>query len=120
MTAARNLEREVRELTPMLEGATVEVEGGFSRPPMEPSPRNRTLLATAKRLACELGLPVEDAGLVGGGSDANTTSLLTATLDGLGPIAEGSHASDERADLVTLPDRTALLALLLLEPPGLP
>jgi glutamate carboxypeptidase len=106
---------------PTLEGATVAVEGGFDlgRPPMEPSPGNRALLATAKRLAQEVGLTVEDAGLVGGGSDANTTSLFTATLDGLGPIAEGSHAIDERADLVTLPDRTALLALLLLEPPAL-
>jgi glutamate carboxypeptidase len=121
MAAARELEREVRGLMPTLEGATVAVEGGFDlgRPPMEPSPGNRALLATAKRLAQEVGLTVEDAGLVGGGSDANTTSLFTATLDGLGPIAEGSHAIDERADLVTLPDRTALLALLLLEPPAL-
>jgi glutamate carboxypeptidase len=114
--AARKLERAVRGLKPILEGATIEVEGGFRRPPMEPLPRNRTLLATARRLGQELGLRVEDAGLVGGGSDANTTSLFTGTLDGLGPIGEGSHATDERVDITQLPGRTALLALLVVEP----
>jgi len=114
--AARRLEQAVKGLTPILEGATIEVEGGWGRPPMEALPRNRTLLATAKRLGYELGLSLEDAGLVGGGSDANTTSLFTGTLDGLGPVGEGSHATDEHVDTTQMPDRTALLALLLLEP----
>ena len=114
--AARELEEAVRGLKPVLEGATIVVEGGFSRPPMEPGPENRALLAKAKRLGYELGLSLEDAGLVGGGSDANTTSLFTGTLDGLGPIGEGSHARDERVDTMHMPERTALLALLLLEP----
>lgn len=115
--AARSLERAVRGLTPELPGAAIEIEGGFGRPPMEPLPGNRALLDAAVRLGRELGLEVEDAGLVGGGSDANTTSLFTATLDGLGPIGEGSHAVDERIDLERLPERVALLALLLFEPP---
>ena len=114
--AGRELERALRGLAPALEGATLEVEGGFRRPPMEPLPRNRSLLAAAKRLGRELGVTVEDAGLAGGGSDANTTSLYTGTLDGLGPIGEGSHALDEHVDTTRLPERTALLALLLLEP----
>jgi glutamate carboxypeptidase len=118
--AARRLERALRGLTPVLEGATVEVEGGWGRPPMEALPRNRSLLATAKRLGHELGLSLEDAGLVGGGSDANTTSLFTGTLDGLGPVGEGSHALDERVDTLLMPERTALLALLLLEPDARP
>jgi glutamate carboxypeptidase len=118
--AARRLERALTGLTPVLEGATVEVEGGWGRPPMEALPRNRTLLATAKRLGHELGLSLEDAGLVGGGSDANTTSLFTGTLDGLGPVGEGSHALDERVDTLQMPERTALLALLLLEPDARP
>lgn len=115
--AARALEDAVRGLEPELAGATVEVEGGFGRPPMEPLPGNRALLASAVRLGGQVGLTIEDAGLVGGGSDANTTSLFTPTLDGLGPIGEGSHAIDERVDVERLPQRVALLALLLLEPP---
>ena len=118
--AARTLERAVKGLKPTLDGAAVEVEGGFRRPPMEPLPRNRALLATAKRIGYELGMSLEDAGLVGGGSDANTTSLFTGTLDGLGPIGEGSHARDERIDIARLPERTALLAMLLLEPVARP
>ena len=118
--AARRLERALSGLKPVLEGATVEVEGGWGRPPMEALPRNRSLLATAKRLGHELGLSLEDAGLVGGGSDANTTSLFTGTLDGLGPVGEGSHALDERVDTLLMPERTALLALLLLEPDARP
>ncbi len=116
VVAARRLERAIRGLPPVLEGATIEIEGGFGRLPMEPLPRNRALLGTAKRLGHELGQSIEDAGLVGGASDANTTSLFTGTLDGLGPIGEGSHAADERIDVERLPDRTALLALLVLEP----
>ena len=114
--AAREIERAMRTLTPVLEGATVEVQGGFRRQPMEALPRNRSLLAAARRFGYELGLDVEDAGLVGGGSDANTTSMYTATLDGLGPIGEGSHRSDERIDTTRLPERTGLLALLMLAP----
>jgi glutamate carboxypeptidase len=116
--AGRRLERALRELEPTLEGATIEVGGGFRRPPMEPLARNRALFTAAKRLGRSLGVTIEDAGLAGGGSDANTTSLYTGTLDGLGPIGEGSHATDEHVDLTRLPERTALLALLLIEPVG--
>jgi glutamate carboxypeptidase len=115
-TAAREVESALRGLEPVLPGATIEVEGGFHRPPMEPHEENRALLATAQRLARDLGFSVEDAGLVGGGSDANTTSLFTGTLDGLGPVGGGSHATDERVEVHHLPERTALLAALVLEP----
>ena len=118
--AGRELEHALRGLEPTLAGATIEVEGSFRRPPMEPLPRNRELLAAATRLGLGLGVTVADAGLAGGGSDANTTSLYTGTLDGLGPIGDGSHAANEHIDLTRLPERTALLALLLLEPVGHP
>ncbi len=118
--AGERLERALRELRPTLAGASIEVQGGMRRPPMEPLPRNRALLDAAKRLGGELGIGVEDAGLAGGGSDANTTSRFTATLDGLGPIGGGSHAPDEHVDVLRLPERAALLALLLLEPVARP
>jgi glutamate carboxypeptidase len=114
--AAARVEQAIRSLRPTLPGARIEVNGGFARPPMEAGPGNRRLLARAIRLADELGLEVEDAGLVGGGSDANTASLYAPTLDGLGPVGGGSHASDERIVVAEMPRRAALLALLLLEP----
>lgn len=114
--AAAGVERAIRALEPVSEGSSLEVTGGFARPPMEPTPRNRRLLEKARSLGRELGLTLEDAGLVGGGSDANTTSLYTATLDGIGPVGDGGHACDEHVGISSIAERAALLALLLLEP----
>jgi glutamate carboxypeptidase len=113
---AEELERAIRSLKPVVAGSSLEVRGGIGRPPMEPTPRNRLLLETAQELGRELGLTLDDAGVVGGGSDANTTSLYTATLDGLGPIGDGGHAADEHVSISSMSERAALLALLLLEP----
>ncbi|MGZ4390233.1 MAG: M20 family metallopeptidase [Gaiellaceae bacterium] len=114
--AAEEVEREIRGLRPVVEHSSLEVRGGMGRPPMEPTCRNRRLLATAERLGRDLGLTLEDAGLVGGASDANTASLYTATLDGLGPVGHGGHAADEHVSIASIAERAALLALLLLEP----
>lgn len=118
VAAEAEVESAIRALRPTLEGSSLEVTGGMGRPPMEPTPRNRRLLATATRLGRGLGLNLEDAGLVGGASDANTTSLYTATLDGLGPVGDGGHAPDEHVSLSSIAARAALLALLLIEPPS--
>jgi glutamate carboxypeptidase len=55
---------------------------------------------------------------VGGASDGNITSLYTATLDGLGAVGGGAHAVDEHVVLSRMPERAALLALLLLAEPA--
>lgn len=115
MAAGAEVEKAIRALTPVLEGTVVEVEGAITTPPMEPTPGNRELLATARELGHELGLTVDDAGLAGGASDANTTSLYTATLDGLGPAGDSDHAIDEHVSVSSIVERSALLALLLLE-----
>jgi glutamate carboxypeptidase len=114
--AGAEVERAIRALRPTLPGTSLEITGGMGRPPMDATPRNHQLLATAQRLGRPLGLELDDAGIAGGASDANTTSLFTATLDGLGPIGDGGHAADEHVDLPSVPSRSALLALLLLEP----
>ena len=79
-------------------------------------PRNRVLLETARRLGKELGLVLEE-GVAGGASDGNTTSLFTATLDGLGAVGDGAHARHEFVYTDRMVERCALLALLLMEPP---
>jgi RimK family alpha-L-glutamate ligase len=113
---ADRLERAVRGLESTLPGASLEIGGGFRRPPMEASPPNRALFRRAQELARLLGYGVEEAGVVGGSSDANLTSVWAPTLDGLGPVGDGAHAQDERIVVSSLPQRAALLALLLLEP----
>jgi glutamate carboxypeptidase len=85
------------------------------RPPADARHRPQPRPFPAQRLAHGLGLQLDEAPLVGGASDANLTSELTATLDGLGPVGDGAHAADEHVLLPALPERAALLALLLLE-----
>jgi glutamate carboxypeptidase len=73
------------------------------------------LWAQAQEAARCLGLDLTE-GTAGGGSDGNTTSLYTATLDGLGAVGDGAHAAHEFAVLDRMDERAALLALLLLAP----
>lgn len=112
---ARAVETAIRGLTPVEEGVELRVEGAFGRPPMEPTPRNRELWEAARAAAAALGLRLEEA-VVGGASDGNITSLYTATLDGLGPVGEGAHAPDEYVLVSRMPERAALLAVLLMAP----
>jgi glutamate carboxypeptidase len=113
---ARRVEDAILSLKPVAPGVTLRVEGSMGRPPMERTPRNRRLWETACRLGAELGLDLEE-GVAGGGSDGNTTSLFTATLDGLGAVGDGAHARHEFVYVDRMVERCALLALLLLEPP---
>lgn len=117
--AAKRVAHAIRSLRPTRRGLTVEVEGSFDRPPMPRTDRNRALSRRARALARDLGLDLSEAPMVGGGSDANFTSKLTATLDGLGAVGDGAHALDEHVVVRALPERAALLALLLLEPAGI-
>ena len=112
---ARAVDAAIRALRPTREDVALAVEGGFGRPPMEETTRNVALFETARGLAAELGFAVEAAS-VGGGSDGNLTSLVTATLDGLGALGDGAHAQSEHVVVPRLPERAALLALLLASP----
>ena len=102
-------------LRPVVEGVTLEVAGGFEVPPLERTPRNRALWHQAESLGRELGLELGEV-TAGGGSDGNTTSRFTATLDGLGPRGDGAHADREHVVVESLVERTALLAALLAAP----
>ena len=97
-------------------GVRVEVEGSIGRPPLEHTPENRQLWRVAVDLARELDFDLDEA-MAGGASDGNTTSLYTATLDGLGAVGDGAHADHEQIIISLLPQRCALLATLLLERP---
>jgi glutamate carboxypeptidase len=109
------VEAAIRGLRPVNPRTTVEVDGGFGSPPMEPLPRNQALWRQALELGRRLGLELEQAA-VGGASDGNTTSQYTATLDGLGAVGDGAHAAHEQVRIPQLVERSALLVLLLLAP----
>lgn len=103
-------------LKPILPDVKLEIEGGIGRPPMERNHRNQALWKLARARALSLGIELSE-GLAGGGSDGNTSSLYTATLDGMGTPGDGAHARHEFIYREQLPERTALLALMLLAQP---
>lgn len=111
----RRLERSIASLSPTTPGVSLEVTGGMRAAPLERTPRNRRLWGQARTAAESLGLTLDET-LAGGGSDGNTTSLHTATLDGLGCVGDGAHADHEHIEVDASLERCALLALLLLTP----
>ena len=109
------IEAAIHGLQPVTPGVRLHIEGSIGRPSMEATPRNQALWNTAQRLGQTLGLELGQA-RAGGGSDGNTTSQYTATLDGLGPVGHGAHAPHEFLYIDRTLERAALLAMLLLEP----
>jgi glutamate carboxypeptidase len=92
---------------------SLAVTGGINRPPMERTRGTVKLFDQARALASELGMDLDEAS-TGGASDGNFTSALgIPTLDGMGAVGEGAHASHESIVLEHLAPRTALLAGLL-------
>jgi glutamate carboxypeptidase len=112
-TDADELEKKFTSLRPVDPNCTVEVSGGLNRPPMERTEGTVRLFRLAQEQAKLMGMTLDEAS-TGGGSDGNFTSGLgIPTLDGLGAVGEGAHASNESIILEELPRRAALLAALI-------
>lgn len=109
---AEFISKKILSLKPINEDIELLVEGYFGRPPMEKTIRNQKLWKMAKDLGELIDLELEES-TAGGGSDGNTTSMYTATLDGLGTIGDGAHAKHEFIFTDKLIERTALLTILL-------
>lgn len=107
------LDRKFRGLKPVDKRCALEISGGLNRPPMERTAGVRALFQAARKLAAEhLGIQLEESS-TGGGSDGNfTAGIGVPTLDGLGGVGEGAHASHESILKDRMADRAALLALL--------
>jgi len=94
-------------------GCTLTLEGGINRPPMERSRGTVKLFRRAQQLASELDWNLTEAA-TGGASDGNFTAALgIPTLDGMGAVGEGAHATHESVLIDHLAPRTALLAAML-------
>ncbi|MBP3978954.1 M20/M25/M40 family metallo-hydrolase [Microbacterium sp. BLY] len=102
-------------LTPRRDGATVRIEGGPNRPPLEAA-LSAELFARASAIAASAGLTPFDGVAVGGASDGNfTAGIGVPTLDGLGAVGGGAHADDEHVLVALIPERLLLLERLLQE-----
>ncbi len=111
----KRMENAITGLRPNLKGTTITVNGGINRPPFEESTAGLALFRRAQACGARLGLDLNKTGS-GGGSDGSLTAALgVPTLDGLGSVGQGSHATDEQILIDSLPERAALLAELILD-----
>ena len=105
----------LENLKPLHPQALLNVTGEWNRPPM---PRTEAMIQTferAKEIGASIGLDLSEGG-TGGGSDANFVAPLgIPVLDGLGAIGAGAHTLKEHIVTESLPERTALLAALLVD-----
>jgi glutamate carboxypeptidase len=98
----------MRSLVTSVEGARIEIRGGFNRPPMHESAATE-LFAVARSLDEGMG-----GVSVGGGSDGNFTAAVgVPTLDGLGAVGGGAHAESEHLLVDTMVPRAEFLAALI-------
>jgi glutamate carboxypeptidase len=102
-------------MQPEVPGVRLHIEGAIGRPSMESTPRNEALWQHIEQIGKQMGIELSRS-KVGGGSDGNTTSQFTATLDGLGPVGHGAHAKREFLYIDRTLERAALLTMLLLSP----
>lgn len=107
------IEKKFRSLKPFNRKCQLEVTGGINRPPLERTHAVAELYELARQIYAELGSELGEAA-VGGGSDGNFTGALgVPTLDGLGAVGEGAHATNESILISELPKRVALIAELI-------
>jgi glutamate carboxypeptidase len=79
--------------------------------PLERTDANVALLHEYAAHARAAGLEAGEAPLLGGGSDASTTSSMgIPSIDGLGPRGSGFHTKDELIEVATLVPKAAALA----------
>ncbi len=115
MSDGPRIERRFASLKAADKRCALDVTGGINRPPMERTRGTVRLFTQARALAAELGFVLNEAS-TGGASDGNFTSALgIPTLDGMGAVGEGAHASHESILLEHLAPRTALLAAMLVQ-----
>lgn len=105
---AKQLEEQIRSLTPVIEGTSIAVEGSFHRPPMPRTPALAKLAETLIEWSKEIGFELTEES-TGGGSDANLTAAMgVPSADGLGSKGQNPHAECENIEIGEQPNRLAL------------
>ena len=115
IATGNEIEYIIHSIKPENPNVRLHIEGRIGRPSMEETPRNQTLWERVRTVGEELGIELH-AARAGGGSDGNTTSQFTATVDGLGAVGAGAHAIHEHLLVDRTLERAALLAMLLTLP----
>ena len=107
----RRFHQAAEEAASGVSGTRIEVKGGVSREPLERTEASAALMAAYGACAHACGLGHGEAALVGGGSDASTSSAMgIPSIDGLGPRGKGFHTVDEFIEVETLIPKAQALA----------
>ncbi len=92
-------------------GTRFEIHGGVARMPLERTDASAALMSEYAACARAHGLGGDEAPLIGGGSDASTSSALgIPSIDGLGPRGSGFHTKEELIELGSLVPKAQALA----------
>lgn len=112
MEALRQAATKAAESVP---GTSIEIGGGVARAPLERTEQNVALYREYARHAVAAGLGDGESPLVGGGSDASTTSEIgIPSIDGLGPRGSGFHTKEELVEAATLVPKAEAIARFIL------
>jgi glutamate carboxypeptidase len=107
---AAAIDGRLRSLKPFDKHCKLEITGKIDRLPMERTAGVAALYKQARAIASQIGWKLDEAA-VGGGSDGNfTAGLGIPTLDGMGGVGDGAHATHEYIVISELPQRAMLLA----------
>ena len=99
LSELERVDKAIKNLTPTLTGAKLEVSGGINRPLLEEK-STRALYEKLEASAKKIGLPEIGCASVGGASDGNFAAAAGAqVLDGLGAIGDGAHAPHEQVSI---------------------
>ena len=108
------IEAAVRDLKPVLEGTTIEIQGRLNRPPMPFDDRMKATFEKAQSIAAQMGMTLT-AGGTGGASDGNFVAPLgIPVLDGMGAVGEGYHSEREYIFANSMEQKARLISSLLL------
>lgn len=113
LAEAERIDRELKQLNPADARVKLEVTGGINRPPMERTSEIAALFERARNEAASFGYDLRET-QVGGASDGNFVAALgVPVLDGLGIKGDGAHTLYEHILVSDIPNRAALITLLL-------
>ena len=113
-TVQNNIQELITQIS-TTDGISLNLSGGFSRPPKQLDSKTIGLYELVRQCGKDLGISV-DWILSGGSSDSNILAAAgLPTVDSLGVTGGDIHSSDEYVLLNSLPERAKLTALFLMK-----
>jgi glutamate carboxypeptidase len=113
------IHRAADEAAASVPGSSITIEGGIARLPLERTEASGELMRAYAACARASGLGGDEAPLIGGASDASTSSAMgIASIDGLGPRSAGFHTKQEWIEVATLVPKAQALTRVLASRPA--